>query len=91
MNAARALAAYVQWIFDEPGTPTSGACMRFLLLSDERPVNFFASLDDAKRAAADLQHHNSSIRIETYEAPVPSGVWTYDSKERVWVSQQERY
>lgn len=61
--------------------------MNFLLLQDEKPVNFFHSLEDAKRAAQSLGMSQDRLRIETYVAPAPSAVWIYDADTQEWIAQ----
>lgn len=58
---------------------------KFLLYADDKPVNFFATLDEAKSRALEFIGQVSAVRIESLVAPDPSDAWEFDTDVDAWV------
>ena len=59
--------------------------LKFLLYADDKPVNFFATLDEAKSRALEFIGQDSVVRIESFVAPAPSEMWRFDTEADAWV------
>ncbi len=58
---------------------------KFLLYADDKPVNFFDTLDEAESRAKGFIGQGSAVRIESLDAPAPSKVWRFDTEVDAWV------
>ena len=55
--------------------------MTYFLSANDKPTNNFDDFEAAKRAAHASSNKDQNPRIETYVAPAPSEIWTYDNLE----------
>lgn len=64
--------------------------MGYMLYINDNPEAPVYSLNEAKQSAAPHILNRASLRIESFVAPAPSQIWTYDYKEMDWVEKLGR-
>jgi len=56
----------------------------FALYVDDKPTQFFDSLNLAKLAADSSIRESKKVRIESFVAPARSEAWYWDADESTW-------